>query len=53
MTWILEDMSSIKVQMYNALDRYFPEFLDVFKDWNSKATLRLLERGYMPADICS
>ncbi len=27
-----EDLSSIKAQVHNALDRYFPEFLTVFKD---------------------
>lgn len=48
---IQEDMSSIKAQMHNALDRYFPEFLHVFKDWTGKAALHLLERGYMPEDI--
>src|SRR5699024_5245210 len=48
---IQEDMSSIKAQMHNALDRYFPEFLDVFKDWTGKAALHLLERGYLPEDI--
>lgn len=38
--------------MHNALDRYFPEFLHVFKDWTGKAALYLLERGYLPEDIC-
>ncbi len=49
---IQEDQSSIKAQMHNALDRYFPEFLEVFKDWTGKAALHLLERGYLPEDIC-
>src|SRR5699024_1974365 len=48
---IQEDMSSIKAQMHNALDRYFQEFLDVFKDWTGKAALHLLERCYMTDDI--
>lgn len=48
---IQEDLSSIKAQMHNALDRYFPEFLDVFKDWTGKAALHLLEKGYLPNDI--
>nr|WP_234032346.1 IS110 family transposase [Lentibacillus cibarius] len=48
---IQEDMSSVKAQMHNALDRYFPEFLDVFKDWTGKAALHLLERGYLPGAI--
>lgn len=48
---IQEDMSSIKAQMHNALDRYFPEFLVVFKDWTGKAALHILEKGYLPEDI--
>src|SRR5699024_4070768 len=46
-----EDQSSIKSQMHNALDRYFPEFLSVFKDWTGKAALHLLDKGYLPEDI--
>ena len=46
-----EDLSSIKAQMQNALDRYFPEFLQVFKDWTGKAALHLLEKGFLPEDI--
>ncbi|MGR2782621.1 IS110 family transposase [Bacillus subtilis] len=49
---IQEDLSSIKAQVHNALDRYFPEFLEVFKDWRGKAALHLLEKGYLPDDIC-
>src|SRR5699024_10181964 len=48
---IQEDMASIKAQMHNALDRYFPEFLNVFKDWTGKTALHLLESGYLPEDI--
>ncbi|SFA99273.1 Transposase [Lentibacillus halodurans] len=42
---------SIKAQIHNALDRYFPEFLNLFKDWTGKAALHLLESGYLPKDI--
>ncbi len=48
---IQEDIASIKAQMHNALDRYFPEFLTVFKDWTGKAALHLLDKGYLPEDI--
>jgi transposase len=48
---IQEDLSSIKAQMHNVLDRYFPEFLTVFKDWTGKAALHLLEKGYLPEDV--
>lgn len=48
---IQEDIASIKAQMHNALDRYFPEFLTVFKDWTGKAAFHLLDKGYLPEDI--
>ncbi|MFL8939358.1 IS110 family transposase [Rossellomorea oryzaecorticis] len=48
---IQEDLSSIKAQIHNALDRYFPEFLTVFKKWDGKTALYLLKRGYLPQDI--
>ncbi|MDY0405015.1 IS110 family transposase [Virgibacillus sp. 179-BFC.A HS] len=48
-----EDLSSIKAQVHNALDRYFPEFLTVFKDWTGKAALHFLKMGYLPEDIRS
>jgi transposase len=48
---IQEDLSSIKAQMHNVLDRYFPEFLTVFKEWNGKAALQFLKCGYLPEDI--
>lgn len=48
---IQEDLSSIKAQIHNALDRYFPEFLSVFKKWDGQTALYLLKRGYLPEDI--
>jgi transposase len=48
---IQEDLSSIKAQIHNALDRYFPEFLTVFKKWDGKTALYLLKCGYLPDDI--
>ncbi|WP_449354007.1 IS110 family transposase [Virgibacillus natechei] len=48
-----EDLASIKAQMHNVLDRYFSEFLTVFKDWTGKAALHFLKKGYLPEDIQS
>ncbi|MGY0695037.1 IS110 family RNA-guided transposase [Virgibacillus sp. FSP13] len=48
-----EDLASIKAQVHNVLDRYFPEFLTVFKDWTGKAALHFLRKGYLPKDIQS
>ncbi|MFS0865683.1 IS110 family transposase [Fredinandcohnia sp. 179-A 10B2 NHS] len=49
---IQEDLSSIKAQIHNVLDRFFPEFLTVFKEWDGKTALFVLKCGYLPEDIC-
>lgn len=48
-----KDLSTIKAQVQNALDRYFPEFTTVFKDWTKKTPLHFLKKGYLPVDIAS
>ncbi|MFD2329337.1 hypothetical protein ACFSR7_08800 [Cohnella sp. GCM10020058] len=37
--------------MHNWLDRYFPEFLTVFKDWECKSAIQLLKLKLLPAEI--
>jgi transposase len=49
---VQEDLSSIKAQMHNLLDRYFPEFLTVYKDWTGKTAFYVLDQGYLPGDLC-
>ncbi|WP_406945701.1 IS110 family transposase [Halobacillus sp. SY10] len=49
---IQEDLSSIKAQMHNLLDRYFPEFLTVFSKWTGKTASYILDQGYLPGDLC-
>jgi len=49
---IQEDLSSVKARMHNALDRYFPELLNVYDKWTTKTVLYLLENGYLPQDLC-
>ncbi|SEA63116.1 Transposase [Thalassobacillus cyri] len=48
---IQEDLSSIKAQVHNFLDRYFPEFGQVFKDWTKKTAFYFLKQGYLPGDL--
>lgn len=38
-------------QIHNWLDRYFPEFLTVFKSWEGKAALQFLRLGSLPNDL--
>ncbi|MFZ0369494.1 MAG: IS110 family transposase [Halobacillus sp.] len=49
---IQEDLSALKARMHNALDRYFPELLGVYDKWTTQTVLYLLEKSYLPQDLC-
>nr|WP_268238342.1 IS110 family transposase [Alicyclobacillus cellulosilyticus] len=36
---LLEDIKRVQVRIHNWLDRFFPEFTEVFRDWEGKAVL--------------
>ncbi|WP_047155547.1 IS110 family transposase, partial [Aneurinibacillus tyrosinisolvens] len=45
------DLQAVQGQIHNWLDRYFPEFLTVFKDWEGKAALQLLKLNQLPNEL--
>jgi len=45
------DIQSAQGQIHNWIDRYFPEFLSVFKDWEGKASLQVLKLCLLPDEI--
>ncbi|MEH7549268.1 IS110 family transposase [Neobacillus vireti] len=45
------DRQAVQGQIHNWLDRYFPEFLTVFKDWEGKAALQLLKLNLLPNEL--
>lgn len=45
------DLRVVQGRMHNWLDRYFPEFLTVFKDWECKSAIQLLKLKLLPAEI--
>jgi transposase len=45
------DLQAVQGQIHNWLDRYFPEFLTVFKDWEGKAALQLLKLNLLPNEL--
>jgi transposase len=45
------DLQADQGQIHNWLDRYFPEFLTVFKDWEGKAALLLLKLNMLLNEI--
>ena len=48
---MVQDRNAIKAKVHNVLDRYFPEFLTVFKNWEGNAALQILRAGLFPKDI--
>ncbi|MEG6616211.1 IS110 family transposase [Peptococcaceae bacterium 1198_IL3148] len=46
-----QDLNRVKGRIHNWLDRYFPEYTGVFKDWEGKASLMILSACPLPQDI--
>jgi transposase len=48
---LTDDLQTVQGQIHNWLDRYFPEFLTVFKSWEGKAALQFLRLGALPNEL--
>lgn len=48
---LVTNIQAIKGRVDNWLDRYFPEFKTVFKDWGGKAALLTLDTFPLPEDV--
>jgi transposase len=48
---LTEDLQTVQGQVHNWIDRYFPEFLKVFKEWEGKAALQFLRLYALPHEI--
>jgi transposase len=46
-----EDLKRAQARIHNWLDRFFPEFTQVFKDWEGKAALVCLHSIPFPQDV--
>lgn len=47
------DLRVVQGRIHNWLDRYFPEFLTVFKDWECKSARQMLGLCLMPYELVS
>src|SRR3954447_8829833 len=45
------DLQTVQGQIHNWIDRYFPEFLTVFKNWEGKAALQFLKLNVLPHEL--
>ncbi|WP_243357423.1 IS110 family RNA-guided transposase [Bacillus litorisediminis] len=48
---LTDDLQTVQGQVHNWIDRYFPEFLTVFKKWEGKAALQFLKLYALPYEI--
>ena len=48
---LIEDLKRVQGRVHNWLDRFFPEFTTVFKDWKGKAALVCLHEVPSPQDV--
>ncbi|MEG6520873.1 IS110 family transposase [Desulfotomaculum sp. 1211_IL3151] len=46
-----QDLNRVKGRIHNWLDRYFPEYTSVFKDWEGKASLMILNTCPLPREV--
>ena len=46
-----DDLQTVQGQIHNWIDRYFPEFLTVFKNWDGKAALQFLKLNALPHEL--
>jgi len=50
---VMVSLNQVKTRITNWLDRYFPEYSQVFKDWEGKASLMTLRQFPIPSEIVS
>jgi transposase len=50
---IVVNLNQVKARVHNWIDRFFPEYLSVFKKWEGKASLMTLHQFPMPQEIVS
>lgn len=48
---LIEDLKRVQGRVHNWLDRFFPEFTSVFKDWEGKSALICLHAFPLPGDV--
>ncbi|SEL27345.1 Transposase IS116/IS110/IS902 family protein [Paenibacillus sp. OK003] len=50
---VMVSLNQVKARVHNWFDRYFPEYLSVFKDWEGKASLMTMRQFPTPEEIVS
>lgn len=48
---LFKDVNRVKNRIHNWLDRFFPEYTQVFKDWEGRASLITLQHFPLPQEV--
>lgn len=48
---LIDDLTRIKIRVRTWLDKYFPEYNQVFKEWDGKASLEVLKNFPLPQEV--
>lgn len=48
---IVKDLNRTKNQIHNWLDRYFPEYKEVYVNWSSKSFIKIIKKYIFPSEI--
>jgi transposase len=48
---LMKDLQAVQGRVHQWIDRYYPEYLKVFANWEGKASIQLLKMGLFPEEI--
>jgi len=48
---LMTDLQAVQGRIHQWLDRYFPEYINVFGSWEGKASLQVLRMGLFPDEL--
>jgi transposase len=48
---LMTDLQAVQGRVHQWLDRYFPEYIEAFGNWEGKASLQVLQMGLFPDEL--
>lgn len=48
---LMKDLQAVQGRVHQWIDRFFPEYMRVFNDWEGKASVQVLRMGLFPDEI--
>lgn len=48
---LMKDLQAVQGRVHQWIDRYYPEYLKVFANWEGKASIQILKMGLFPEEI--